>query len=73
MYRVDWTDDRLQERFGSIDRRFDDVNRRFDHVDSDIHWLRDEMNTRFDTLQRTMLQASVGVIVGLLGLIATQL
>lgn len=73
MYRMDWTDDRLQERFDSIDRRFDEVNRRFDRVDNDVSRLRDKMNTRFDTLQRIMLQAGVGVIVGLLGLIATQL
>ena len=33
MYRMDWTDDRLQERFDSIDRRFDEVDRRLDQVD----------------------------------------
>jgi hypothetical protein len=80
MYRVDWTDDRLQERFDSIDHRFDEVDCRFDRVDGDIHRLQNEINTRFDSLQRsfdslqrTMLQCSVGVIVALIGLAATQL
>jgi hypothetical protein len=73
MYRMDWTDDRLQERFDSIDRQFDQVDQRFDRVDRDIDRLRVEMNTRFDSLQRVMLQGSIGVIIALIGLIATQL
>lgn len=44
MYRMDWTDDRLQERFDSIDHRFDEVGRRFDSVDRRI----DEVERRVD-------------------------
>jgi len=35
--------------------------------------LRGEMNSRFDALQRTMLQLGAGIVVALIGLIATQL
>jgi hypothetical protein len=43
MYRMDWTDARLQERFDSIDHRFDSIDRRFDSVDR-----------RFDSVERRM-------------------
>ena len=70
MYRMDWRDDRLQERFDSIDNRFD-------RVDRDFRDLRSEMNTRFDALNRTLLQIGGGVIAaliaGFMGVIATQL
>jgi hypothetical protein len=35
--------------------------------------LRGEMNARFDSLQRAMLQVGGGIVVALIGLIATQL
>jgi hypothetical protein len=60
--RVAWTDERL-----------DDLNQRMDagfaRVDADLRGL----NARFDSLQRTMIQLGSGVIVALIGLIATQL
>lgn len=62
--RVNWTDDRLGERFDRIDERFDHVNARFDHVnerfkqvdirfdriETDIRELRTEMKGGFDRL-----------------------
>ncbi len=55
MYRMDWTDDRLQERFDSIDHRFDEVDRRFgevdrrfDGVDRRIDGLDQRVEKRFD-------------------------
>jgi DNA anti-recombination protein RmuC len=76
MYRMDWTDDRLQERFDSIDRRFDavdqrfeQVDRRFDKVDSELQ----RVNDRLDGLHRVLMQIGGGIFVGLIGLIATQL
>jgi hypothetical protein len=70
MYRMDWTDGRLQERFDSIDSRFD-------RVDQDFRDLRSEMNARFDGLNRTLLQIGGGVIAaliaGFMGVVATQL
>jgi hypothetical protein len=64
--RNSWTDERL-----------DDLNHRvgegFQRVDEDIRVLRTEMSERFDSLQHTLLQLGGGVIVALIGLIATQL
>lgn len=57
-----WTDERLDDLNGRVEEGF----RR---VDADLRAL----NARFDGLQRTMLQLGGGVIVALVGLIATQL
>jgi len=78
--RKAWTDERLDDMSARMDRgferadgRLDDMSRRmdrgFDRVDADLRAL----NGRFDAFQRTMLQVGGGVIVALVGLIATQL
>ncbi len=71
--RKSWTDERLDD----LSHRMDEGFRR---VDMDISGLRAEMNSRFDALQRTMIQTSavmiaalIGLIAALIGLIATQL
>jgi hypothetical protein len=69
MYRMDWTDDRLQERFDSIDRRFDEVDKRFDKVDHELG----RINSRMDGLMRAMFLTGGGIIAALIGVIATQL
>lgn len=81
--RESWTDARLDDfakhtdrRFDEVDRRFDEVARRFDKVDqrfTQIDQRFGEINARFDSLQRTLLQLGGGVLVALIGLIATQL
>lgn len=62
--RVNWTDDRLGERFDRIDERFDQVDKRFnqvderfrqvdhrfDRVETDIRELRGEMKGGFDRI-----------------------
>jgi len=83
-----WTDARLDDfaahtdrRFDAVDKRFDAVDKRFDAVDKRFESLErrmedgfTEINARFDALQRTLLQlVGGGVIVALIGLIATQL
>lgn len=94
MSRESWTDERLDdlngrvsdgfrqvdERFRQIDKRFEQVDRRFERVEDEIKDLRTEMNARFDSMQRSMMQAVVALSVGMLagfgglaGLIATQL
>lgn len=96
--RQSWTDERLDDFRGEVNRRFDEVNRRFDEVDqrfeqvdhcfdrvdgellairSEMHIgfekLSEQMNLRFESLQRSMFQASVVLIVAVLGLLGTQL
>jgi len=85
--RESWTDERLDDfrgevnrRFGEVDRRFDQVDRRFDQVDEKLRDLRSEMNRlngRFDSLQRTLLQMAgatiATLIAGFAGIVATQL
>jgi hypothetical protein len=60
--REAWTDGRLDDLSERVDRGFD-------RVDAGLCAL----NGRFDALQRTMVQVGGGVIVALIGLIATQL
>jgi porphobilinogen deaminase len=64
--RETWTDERLDD----LNDRVSDGFRR---VDEDIRSLRGEMNTRFDALQRRMVQFGGAMIVALVGLIGTQL
>ncbi len=80
MYRMDWTDGRLQERFDSVDRRFDEVDRRFEQVDKrfeqvdkrfdkvegELKWLGAKMDTKFDGLQRTLMLTGGGIIATLI-------
>lgn len=70
LMRESWTDARLD------DFRHD-VDQRFDRVDAELRALRKETNSRFDALQRTLLQIAGGtiatLIAGFAGIIATQL
>ncbi len=77
----------VDERFRQVDERFRQVDERFNRVEGEIKdvrqevkELRQEMNARFDSMQRSMMQAVVALSVGMLagfgglaGLIATQL
>jgi len=81
--RESWSDDRLDylnrrvddgfkqvdRQFPQVDEQFRQVGERFDRVET---YLRD-LNTRVDSLQRTMMQTGGGIVVALVGLIATQL
>jgi hypothetical protein len=59
--RMNWTDGRLDD----MSRRIDE---RFDRVEAEMNATRRELTARFDDLNRTLLQGSVGIIVALLGL-----
>jgi len=64
--RKSWTDDRLDD----LSRRMDE---RFDRVDNDVR----ELHAEVGALQRTIIQVGGGIgggmIVAILGLVATQL
>jgi DNA anti-recombination protein RmuC len=65
MYRMGWTDERMDDFARHTDQRFDAVDRRLDQLDD-----------RFAALQRTLVMASgaiIAALIGLSGLIATQL
>jgi hypothetical protein len=68
--RESWTDARMDDlKHGMEDG--------FKRVDEDIRGLRAEMNQRFDSLNRTLLQIGGGVIAtliaGIVSVVATQL
>jgi hypothetical protein len=49
--RESWTDERLDDFRGEVNRRFEDVNRRFDKVDTELN----RVNDRFDGLHRVLI------------------
>jgi hypothetical protein len=66
--RETWSDERLDDlkenvnqRFDGVDRRFEQVDQRFDRVESSIGEFRREVNTRFDSLQHTMIVCFTGM------------
>jgi archaellum component FlaC len=78
MYRMSegWTDERMDDFRGEVNRRFDKVDRQFDNVDERF----DKMDERFErfedrfaALQRTLLVSNGAIIAGLIGVIATQI
>ncbi len=85
--RQSWTDDRLDDGFARVHSEFARVHSEFARVHSDLRDIRGEVdlvrremnsfraetNARFDDLQRTLMQVGGGMIVALLGIVATQL
>jgi tetrahydromethanopterin S-methyltransferase subunit G len=67
MERTMWTDERLDERFNSVDKRLDDLERRmdagFERVDRDIRDLRQLMLQLWGATMATQLAVIVAVIV----------
>jgi hypothetical protein len=66
--RHEWTDQRLDDFTGDIDRRFDQVDHRFDRIETDLRELRaevkdgfDAINGRIDSLQRTIIVSFTGM------------
>ncbi len=71
--RSTWTDSRLDDFKSNVDRRFDELNGRVSDLSVEVREMRGEIGS----LQRTLLQVGAGLagtmMVGFLGLIATQL
>jgi DNA anti-recombination protein RmuC len=86
MYRMAWTDERMDDfarnvdqRFDAVDKRFDAVDRRFDAVDKRFDAVDrrlDCLDDRFAALQRTLLMMSGGIIAtliaGIVSVVVTQ-
>jgi hypothetical protein len=70
--------DSMREKW--TDERLDDMNARmtggFNRVEADLRELRSEMNNRFESMQRLIIQVGGGLFgtmfVGFLGLVLTQ-
>jgi hypothetical protein len=60
--RTDERFKRVDERFDAVDRRFDGVDRRFDRVEGDMKDGFARMDSKFDALQRTIIQIGGGLI-----------
>lgn len=85
--REKWTDERLDDLNHRVDEGFRETREEMRAMRAEMHGLRTEMrafqvetNARFDSMQRTMLQAAVAMTAGYLAgfgglaaLIATQL
>jgi hypothetical protein len=66
--RESWTDARLDDfrgevdrRFNEVYRRFDEVDKRFDKVEGEIGELRSEMKSGFESINRTMVHGVVAL------------
>jgi hypothetical protein len=66
--RESWTDARLDDFRGDVNRRFDGVDKRFDKVKGEIHdlrgevkELRGEMKSGFESINRTMLHGVIAL------------
>jgi chromosome segregation ATPase len=66
--RETWTDARLDDFRGDVDRRFDGVDKRFDKVEGEIgalrgevNELRSEMKSGFESINRTMLHGVIAL------------
>lgn len=64
--RQNWTDERLDQGFERVDAELRAIR-------GEMASFRVETNARLDQLQRTLLQIGGGMLVGLMGIIATQL
>jgi len=71
--KVDERFEQVDERFDQVDKRFQQVDERFERFDTKLETLRSELNGRFDSLQRTLIQFNGLLIAAVLGLLATQL
>jgi len=74
MAREAWTDERLDDLNARVEKGFDEVKGEVGDLRIEVNGLRSEMNTRFESMQRTMIIGFVTLNASLIGgLLATQL
>ena len=71
--RATWTDERLDDLARTMHDGFGRVDEDIRQVRTELFGLRTEMNTRFDALQRLLIQLSGATFVALIGIVATVL
>jgi len=59
--RESWTDARLDDFRGEVNRRFGDVSDRLDRVETEIRELRAEMKSGFEAINRTMTHGVIAL------------
>ena len=68
--RQSWTDERLDDFRGEVNRRFDKVDKRLDETNQRMEDGFERLNGRLDGLQQVLFLAAVALSVGLLGALA---
>jgi len=68
-----WTDERLDDLKGQVDELGRRMDAGFREIREEMATHQREMNARFDSLQRTMIQFGGVMIAALVGLFAAQL
>ncbi len=71
--RQNWTDERLDDLNSKVDRGFERIDADLRAHRSEFAALRSEMKAGFEGMYRLMIQLGGGMIVALIGLVATQL
>jgi hypothetical protein len=66
--RLDELSKRVDDGFAHMRDEFTEVNKKIDHLGGRI----DHLGARFDGLQKTLMQIGGGILVALIGLVATQ-
>jgi hypothetical protein len=71
MAREAWTDERLDDFRGEVNRRFDEVGKRFDRVEGGMQDMRTEMTTRFDAVDKRFDSMQRTIIICFSGMTAS--
>jgi hypothetical protein len=73
MMTSSWTDDRMDDLKGQVDELGRRMDAGFREIREGMAADQREINARFDSLQRTMIQFGGAMVAALVGLFATQL
>jgi predicted nuclease with TOPRIM domain len=80
LMRETWTDTRLDDLnekvdrgFERLDARMDRLETRMDRLEGRMDRLEGRMDEKFDALNRLIMRVGAGIIIALVGVIATQL
>jgi hypothetical protein len=59
--RESWTDARLDDFRGEVDRRFNEADKRLGKVEDEIRELRSEMKSGFESINRTLIHGVIAL------------